>query len=374
MKQMATKTKFMVVMGSALVAVLALSGAAWAATALTLTKTVPNGGATGVSRTVNIKAYFNHDMKRSTLTSSTFKIRKKGTTTWLGAARSVNNTISPTSSNARSQSLATLNPNANLASNTTYQVLVVGGSSGVKDLNGKTLGSTKSFTFTTARRTSPPPSGEPPPSGDTTPPNTNINTKPANPSNDASPTFTFSGTDDVTPSANLIFQCKLDGGDFAGCTSPKSYSNLSDGSHTFSVRAKDAAGNVDGSPDSYTWRVDTTQSPPQSPIQATPSTVDFGGFAYCPTDPPPVENVTLKNITTQPITVVPSVSGTDASSFSVPTDQITLAPGDTSVVPVTFTPSGAWGPRTASLELKGAGGNTVLTVPLKAAVKCPVEG
>ena len=149
MRQTAMITRLAVLVGTALVAVLALSGLAWAATTLAVTKTVPVSGATQVARTANVQAYFNHDMKASTITSSTFKIRKQGTTTWLGATRSVNNTISPTSTNGSSQSVATLNPNSDLAANTTYQVLIVGGSSGVKDVNGNALGANKSWTFKT---------------------------------------------------------------------------------------------------------------------------------------------------------------------------------------------------------------------------------
>ena len=109
MKQTAMMRRLAVLVGTVLVAVIALSGLAWAATTpLAVTKMVPASGATEVARTANIKAYFNHDMEASTFTSSTFKIRKQGTTTWLGAARSVNNTISPTSTNGGSQSVATL--------------------------------------------------------------------------------------------------------------------------------------------------------------------------------------------------------------------------------------------------------------------------
>src|SRR4029077_18532457 len=41
------------------------------------------------------------------------------------------------------------------------------------------------------------------------------------------------------------------------CTSPQSYSSLSEGSHTFRVRAIDSAANTDPTPASFTWTVDT---------------------------------------------------------------------------------------------------------------------
>jgi hypothetical protein len=53
----------------------------------------------------------------------------------------------------------------------------------------------------------------------------------------------------------------------AACASPKSYSGLSDGSHTFSVWATDAAGNT-GDPASHTWTIDT--APPDTTITAGP--------------------------------------------------------------------------------------------------------
>src|SRR5215211_7701764 len=100
MKQTAMMRRLAVLVGTVLVAVLALSSLAWAATTpLAVTKMVPGSGATEVARTVNVKAYFNHDMRTSTFTSSTFKIRTQGSTSWLAATTSVNNTISPTSTN-----------------------------------------------------------------------------------------------------------------------------------------------------------------------------------------------------------------------------------------------------------------------------------
>jgi hypothetical protein len=64
-------------------------------------------------------------------------------------------------------------------------------------------------------------------------------------------TFEFSSQDQ---SGIAQFQCQLDSGSFASCTSPKTYSGLSGGAHTFSVRGKDGSGNV-GDVVSYSWTV-----------------------------------------------------------------------------------------------------------------------
>lgn len=240
--------RFTVLAVTVLAAVLAISGLARAATTpLTVTRTVPGSGATEISRPANIKAYFNHDMKASTVTSSTFKVRKQGTTLWLAATRSVNNSVSPTATNGSSQSVVTLNPDVDLAPNTTYQVTIVGGSSGVKDLNGGALGANKSWTFTTVA-----------------PPETFIDSGPAGAVASDSASFTFSSS-----KPNSTFRCSLDGSAFAACTSPQSYSGLSQGDHTFGVRAIDAAGARDDTAATRSWTVDTvgpnatiTNSPP----------------------------------------------------------------------------------------------------------------
>jgi M6 family metalloprotease-like protein/uncharacterized repeat protein (TIGR02543 family) len=96
---------------------------------------------------------------------------------------------------------------------------------------------------------------------DVTAPNTKIVTYPPNPSKTSSATFTFSGTDNVTPPSSLTFQCKLDAGAWAACPSPKTYSGLANGAHKFSVRAKDAAGNLDATPAVYSWTVAANRPP-----------------------------------------------------------------------------------------------------------------
>jgi hypothetical protein len=62
------------------------------------------------------------------------------------------------------------------------------------------------------------------------------------------------------------FACKLDDAPWHGCRSPQSFSNLTEASHRFAVRARDRAGNVDGTPVVFRWAVDRT--PPDTRIRA----------------------------------------------------------------------------------------------------------
>ncbi len=103
---------------------------------------------------------------------------------------------------------------------------------------------------------------------DSTVPDTTITANPTNPTNSASASFSFTGSD-PGGSGVASFQCQLDGGAFSACTSPQIYLGLSDGSHTFQVRAIDNAGNTDLTPASYTWTVDTTA--PAAPVVTTPA-------------------------------------------------------------------------------------------------------
>jgi subtilisin-like proprotein convertase family protein len=102
---------------------------------------------------------------------------------------------------------------------------------------------------------------------DSTAPDTMITTGPAPGSAVASADaiFTFSSPSGVS------FQCKLDGSLFAPCSGPNSHSHsgLTDGTHTFRVRAVDGSGKVDPTPAARTWTVDTTA--PDTAITAGPS-------------------------------------------------------------------------------------------------------
>ncbi|WP_143092689.1 Ig-like domain-containing protein [Arsenicibacter rosenii] len=110
-------------------------------------------------------------------------------------------------------------------------------------------------------------SGNTPP--DTTPPDTTLTSNPPNPTNSSSATFTFTGSDNVTAPGNLTYEVQLDGTGFSSGASPKTYTGLADGPHTFQVRAVDEAGNPDPTPASYTWNIDTT--PPPAPVVIAPA-------------------------------------------------------------------------------------------------------
>jgi len=95
----------------------------------------------------------------------------------------------------------------------------------------------------------------PPPPQDTTPPETTIDSGPSGTVDSRSASFAFSSTE-----SGSTFECSLDGVAFAACSSPNSYVNLSDGSHTFQVRATDVAGNTDATPAECTWTVATART------------------------------------------------------------------------------------------------------------------
>jgi hypothetical protein len=103
------------------------------------------------------------------------------------------------------------------------------------------------------------------------PPTVSITVGPADPNTTGNAGFMWSGNDDVTPSANLLYDHWLaplesDPGTFIAGTSAN-YNALADGSYTFHVKAKDTAGNV-GAEATMSFTVDVPPAPPQAPVPA----------------------------------------------------------------------------------------------------------
>lgn len=131
---------------------------------------------------------------------------------------------------------------------------------------------------------------------------------PAATSNSAA-TFAFTST-----LAKPLFQCSLDGARYTTCTSPKSYSSLRTGTHSFAVRVS-ATGFKTSTSTVRTWAIDRT--PPNAPTVATPSSPNR----------------------TNPISIAFSSSSTDVASYLCSLDGAAAA-ACTSPAAVTLTADG----------------------------------
>src|SRR3954468_12515449 len=127
---------------------------------------------------------------------------------------------------------------------------------------------------------------------DATPPDTSLSGGPI-----ASTAATSASFGLASNEVGSSFECRLDGGAWGACTSPKSYSGLASGSHTFDARAIDQAGNVDPSPASRAWTINTalpavTLSGPADGLVTNDVTPTFAGAAG--TAPGDSSTVTVK--------------------------------------------------------------------------------
>ncbi len=115
---------------------------------------------------------------------------------------------------------------------------------------------------------------------DTEAPDPSIDSGPSGPTQNAAPTFTFSADEPAT------FRCRVDGASFAPCSGPgdsHTTGSLADGSHRFSVRARDAAGNIET--DFVRFNVDTVA--PQTAIDSVTVSGSQAEVHFSGTDPSP---------------------------------------------------------------------------------------
>jgi len=113
----------------------------------------------------------------------------------------------------------------------------------------------------------------------TPPPDTLIDSGPAANTPATTANFTFHST-----ASAATFTCKLDTGAAAACTTPKAYTGLTLGSHTFTVFATEG-GVSDASPATATW---TVIPPPDTVIDSGPAAstpVTTATFGFHSTDP-----------------------------------------------------------------------------------------
>ncbi len=110
---------------------------------------------------------------------------------------------------------------------------------------------------------------------DNTPPGTVIDSGPSGTTTDSTPTFGFHSTE-----TGSTFQCAIDAGSFVSCASPHTTAPLADGAHTFRVRAIDPAGNVDPTPATRSFTVQTSSFQPDGRIRLEGDAAYIGDNVY----------------------------------------------------------------------------------------------
>ncbi|WP_147444562.1 MULTISPECIES: Ig-like domain-containing protein [Corallococcus] len=140
---------------------------------------------------------------------------------------------------------------------------------------------------------------------DNTPPVTSLTVTPNTPVTKVrTRLFTF------TSEAGADFECRVDSGNFTPCASAQSL-DFGEGLHSFEVRAKDKAGNVDPTPESHNWETDLTL--PGAPLLTSP---DAGAYVA---------------------TTTPVISGTAEAK-----SKVTVVVGGQSKGPVDADAAGRW--------------------------------
>ncbi|HEX8102678.1 MAG TPA: FG-GAP-like repeat-containing protein, partial [Solirubrobacteraceae bacterium] len=206
----------------------------------------PAPGATGVAGSAAPTVSFGRALDPSSITADTVALRDAATGQALAATRSYD----------AAARRVTVKPAAALASGRAYTVTV----DGVKDAGGRVMGAGNGPTrlddgevrvpnwmvvepFVLRFTAGPAPA-------DTRSPETRLLSGPSGTRREATAHWEW-----VSDEQRGTFECSLDGGAFTDCETPY----VESGTHTFRVRARDSAGNVDATPASRTWKVDPSR-------------------------------------------------------------------------------------------------------------------
>ncbi|MBA3746635.1 MAG: hypothetical protein H0W96_03970 [Solirubrobacterales bacterium] len=149
-----------------------------------------------------------------------------------------------------------------------------------------------------------------------------------------SATFTFTSTEPASTSA-----CSVDGGPLTACSSPLTLTALDDGQHTFAVQSTDSAGNVDASPASRSFTVDTAP-PAAAPPPSPGATASRPADAVTDVIAPRLSNVMLTRNAFLVAAVSTPASARAASSGSGTTFRYTLSEAATVTIVIVRRASG----------------------------------
>ena len=192
---------------------------------------------------------------------------------------------------------------------------------------------------------------------------------PSGSTTDTSATFTFSSE----PGA--VFNCRLDNGTIdTSCTSPMTYTGLSEGQHTFRVWARDAVHNTDASPELRVWTVVAPAPAPEAGVVPSPASLGFGSQATGTIGV--AKTITLTSSGEAPLVVDRvRIEGGHAEEFLDAADTCageTIAPDATCTVKLRFAPS-AEGSRGAVLKVFSNAPGDALAVALSGTGTSPAS-
>jgi parallel beta-helix repeat protein len=158
---------------------------------------------------------------------------------------------------------------------------------------------------------------------DVTPPQTTISSGPAASTSATEATFAFGSSE-----PGSTFACALDGGFPAACTSPATYTGLTEGTHAFSVAATDTAGNADATPATWSWTIGAAPPPPPAPLCTRYAAID-GNDANAGTDAAPFR-------TAQKLVSTLAAGDTGCLKAGTYAEDVTVSTGGAPGLPITL--------------------------------------
>jgi len=164
--------------------------------------------------------------------------------------------------------------------------------------------------------------------------------------------FTFAGSYAGSPNG-LTYECALDGAAYATCVSPKPYTGLAVGEHTFAVRAVQSPTNK-SEPATFTWKIEAAPVIPATPAITAPTNNSVIPFSLDGFNKPTFSGTAAAGLTVEVWLVTPDTAKAAPAAYTLLCSAVASAQGDWSCQSQTAL---AAGPHSVVVTAKDAVGN-----------------